>query len=243
MRTLVAIAALTLAAGIGLTSANANASTPAAAPTHSSRITATNATPEPAVYGTKIRVVGYIDTSPSATTPCCENQVFTPLAGASVDLERKYVGTTTWATIATATSDTSGRLNATTTATRDAAYRWHYNGAGDNAPTTGPADKVDVIEPARYASCVKLNRIYPAGVGRKTSTQPGNWAHDTTTYRLNTARDRDHDGVACERAGTGNPKAGKALPLRVAVRPTTAPTPSPTPTSTNGAGGGGGSNG
>jgi Excalibur calcium-binding domain len=57
----------------------------------------------------------------------------------------------------------------------------------------------------RYTNCKALNRVYPHGVGRpgahdKTSGQPvTNFRVNSKVYASNRARDRDHDGIACEK--------------------------------------------
>ncbi len=60
--------------------------------------------------------------------------------------------------------------------------------------------------PKSYPNCVALNVDYPHGVGRpgaRDSTSTGNpvtdFAVDGPTYSVNTARDADGDGIACER--------------------------------------------
>ncbi len=58
----------------------------------------------------------------------------------------------------------------------------------------------------RYPNCAALNRVHPHGVGRsnakdKTSGAPPvtTFLRNTRLYELNTGRDRDDDGVACEK--------------------------------------------
>ena len=56
-----------------------------------------------------------------------------------------------------------------------------------------------------YKNCAALNKVYPHGVGRPgardhTSGKPDTrFAVNKAVYRANTARDRDKDGIACER--------------------------------------------
>ncbi|MGZ6792144.1 MAG: excalibur calcium-binding domain-containing protein [Mycobacteriales bacterium] len=59
----------------------------------------------------------------------------------------------------------------------------------------------------RYASCAALNQDYPHGVGRPGAVDHTSGSAPVTTftvddqvYEANTARDRDKDGIACERA-------------------------------------------
>jgi hypothetical protein len=56
-----------------------------------------------------------------------------------------------------------------------------------------------------YKNCTALNKVYPHGVGRvgardKTSGTPvTNFKVSNSLYRANSGRDRDRDGVACEK--------------------------------------------
>ena len=66
------------------------------------------------------------------------------------------------------------------------------------APTADAAPK--------YSNCASLNADYPHGVGKpgavdSTSTTPvTNFTVNADVYNANTARDRDNDGIACEKA-------------------------------------------
>jgi hypothetical protein len=58
----------------------------------------------------------------------------------------------------------------------------------------------------RYKNCKALNARYPHGVGRfgardhTTGTPPvTNFRRSNRLYRQNKARDRDKDGIACEK--------------------------------------------
>ncbi len=57
----------------------------------------------------------------------------------------------------------------------------------------------------KYRNCTALNKVYRHGVGRpnahdKTSGTPvRNFTKNTRVYNANTARDRDKDGIACEK--------------------------------------------
>lgn len=61
------------------------------------------------------------------------------------------------------------------------------------------------IPPRRYPSCPSLNRVYPGGVAKSTSSS--NQGPETKEdpfvsprlYKLNRSLDRDKDGIACER--------------------------------------------
>jgi CBS-domain-containing membrane protein len=63
-----------------------------------------------------------------------------------------------------------------------------------------------VPTPKKYPRCTALNADYPHGVGRPGATDHTtdpppvtNFYVSKTVYDLNTARDADKDGVACER--------------------------------------------
>jgi hypothetical protein len=58
-----------------------------------------------------------------------------------------------------------------------------------------------------FSNCTKMNKVYPHGVGRsgahdhvaKGSKPVTNFKVSTSIYNANRARDRDKDGVACEK--------------------------------------------
>jgi hypothetical protein len=58
-----------------------------------------------------------------------------------------------------------------------------------------------------FANCTALNKVYPHGVGKKgardkvsgSSSPVRNFYVSTAIYNANSARDRDKDGVACEK--------------------------------------------
>jgi hypothetical protein len=57
-----------------------------------------------------------------------------------------------------------------------------------------------------YPNCTALNKVYPHGVGRvgardhTSGTPVTNFKRSNKLYRENRARDRDKDGIACEKA-------------------------------------------
>ena len=59
--------------------------------------------------------------------------------------------------------------------------------------------------PKSYKNCTELNKVYPHGVGKKgardktSDERVTTFRVNTTVYKLNTARDRDNDGIACEK--------------------------------------------
>ncbi len=70
--------------------------------------------------------------------------------------------------------------------------------AGTALPDTAAAAK-------RYANCKALNADYAHGVGRpgardRTSgTRVTNFTRNRSVYNANRSRDRDRDGIACEK--------------------------------------------
>ena len=62
-------------------------------------------------------------------------------------------------------------------------------------------------KPKRYANCTALHNVYKHGVAKKggrdkvtgKSKPVTTFTVSTATYNLNTALDRDKDGVACEK--------------------------------------------
>jgi hypothetical protein len=62
-------------------------------------------------------------------------------------------------------------------------------------------------KPKSYANCVALNKVYPHGVAKaatvrdktKSAYKVRNFVVDAKTYALNPDRDRDKDGIACEK--------------------------------------------
>ncbi|MBM3678488.1 MAG: excalibur calcium-binding domain-containing protein [Actinobacteria bacterium] len=60
--------------------------------------------------------------------------------------------------------------------------------------------------PRKFRNCAALNKVYPHGVGRvgardSTSGTPvTNFKRSNALYLVNKGRDRDNDGIACERA-------------------------------------------
>jgi hypothetical protein len=56
-----------------------------------------------------------------------------------------------------------------------------------------------------FPNCAALNRVYPHGVGRPgahdhtSGTPVTNFKRSSSLYRANRGRDRDGDGIACEK--------------------------------------------
>jgi hypothetical protein len=64
----------------------------------------------------------------------------------------------------------------------------------------------DAAAAKKFSNCTKLNKVYPHGVGRKgasdsTSGVPvTNFTRNNKVYKQNKkGRDRDKDGIACEK--------------------------------------------
>jgi hypothetical protein len=70
-----------------------------------------------------------------------------------------------------------------------------------------PLPSSAAVKPKRYANCTALNKVYPHGVGKPgavdkvsgRSKPVRNFTKNAAVYKLNTARDRDKDGIACEK--------------------------------------------
>jgi hypothetical protein len=56
-----------------------------------------------------------------------------------------------------------------------------------------------------YRNCTALNKHYSHGVGRKgardhtSGVRVTNFTRNNRVYRQNKSKDRDHDGIACEK--------------------------------------------
>jgi hypothetical protein len=56
-----------------------------------------------------------------------------------------------------------------------------------------------------YSNCKKLNKVYKHGVGKPgahdhtSGTPVTNFTRNKAVYKKNTGRDRDKDGIACEK--------------------------------------------
>jgi hypothetical protein len=101
------------------------------------RLTA-NAAPEPVRKGRTITVTGKL------TRANWDTDSFTGIANQYVKLLYKKAGTTTWTTLKTIKSSSTGALSTTTTATYDGYYRFSYAGATTTSAARSVADFVDV---------------------------------------------------------------------------------------------------
>jgi hypothetical protein len=72
-------------------------------------------------------------------------------------------------------------------------------------PTHGSAIALDHFPDKKYSNCAALNKVYPGGVAKsKTSVNRGGSVKyapkvSAKLYSENKSKDRDHDGIACER--------------------------------------------
>ncbi|NNG36140.1 excalibur calcium-binding domain-containing protein [Nakamurella aerolata] len=73
-----------------------------------------------------------------------------------------------------------------------------------------PPAAAKTVKPKSYPNCAALNKDYPHGVGKKGAKDRSksksksfrpvtNFTVSTTVYNLNTKRDADRDGIACEK--------------------------------------------
>lgn len=57
----------------------------------------------------------------------------------------------------------------------------------------------------KFSNCSELNAVYPGGVAKNTKAQNKGGATEYSpvvkpkVYKLNSSKDRDRDGIACER--------------------------------------------
>jgi hypothetical protein len=69
----------------------------------------------------------------------------------------------------------------------------------------GVAANATAVSSVRYPNCKALKRVYPYGVGKygardhTSGTPVTNFKRLNRLYRQNIGRDRDHDGIACEK--------------------------------------------
>lgn len=82
----------------------------------------------------------------------------------------------------------------------------HEGSGGDVYPGVERAPSVARTTPVRYKNCAALNAKYPHGVGKAkardktTGTPVTTFLRNTKLYLANKGRDRDGDGIACEKA-------------------------------------------
>ena len=68
-----------------------------------------------------------------------------------------------------------------------------------------PSYGTQVPQAAKFSNCTELNKVYPGGVAKNAKvTNKGGETKNTPTvkpsvYKKNASKDRDRDGIACER--------------------------------------------
>ncbi|MFD4125355.1 HtaA domain-containing protein [Streptomyces globisporus] len=102
------------------------------------RIVSFNASPEPVGKGSKLKVVGTLQTV-GAT-----DDVWRPLAKTSVVVEFRAKGAKTWSRATSVTTDNKGVATASVTAVKDGTWRARYAGTADRAAAVSSSDNVDV---------------------------------------------------------------------------------------------------
>jgi hypothetical protein len=96
-----------------------------------------DATPEPVAKGKTITVVGTL------TRANWQSWTITPYASRTVTLQYAKSGGA-WTNVKTATTDATGKLKTTVTASADGSYRWTFPGDAASDTVTSDADYVDV---------------------------------------------------------------------------------------------------
>ncbi|MFE6702441.1 HtaA domain-containing protein [Streptomyces sp. NPDC057718] len=102
------------------------------------RVVSFNASPEPVGKGSKLKVVGTLE-SVGAT-----DDVWRPLAKEPVVVEFRAKGAKTWSRAASVTTDKKGVAAASVTAVKDGTWRARYAGTADRVAAVSSSDNVDV---------------------------------------------------------------------------------------------------
>ncbi|WP_306186665.1 MULTISPECIES: hypothetical protein [unclassified Streptomyces] len=98
----------------------------------------TDASPEPVKKGGTITVTGTL------TRASWDYLKYYGYSGQSVKLQFRKAGTSTYTTLKTVTTDSSGRLKATVTASADGYFRYSFGGTSTTAAVSATGDYVDV---------------------------------------------------------------------------------------------------
>jgi outer membrane biosynthesis protein TonB len=133
-----------------------------------------------------------------------------PLKGARITLQVRAAGTTRWTAVRVITTTTGSyrfawRYPLRTSSVLRAVLSARTATASAVSPSRSVTRVLPPPAPRAYPNCAALNRVYPHGVGRpgavdRTSgTRVTTFTRDAATYRLNPGRDRDKDGIACEK--------------------------------------------
>lgn len=97
-----------------------------------------DATPEPVKKGKTLTVTGKL------TRADWQHGTYTAFTGQSVKLQFRKAGTSTYTTLKTITSSSTGALKTTVTAGSDGYYRYSYAGSTTSAGVSAAGDYVDV---------------------------------------------------------------------------------------------------
>ena len=71
--------------------------------------------------------------------------------------------------------------------------------------SASPSYGLQVPQSTKFANCTELNSVYPGGVAKNAKvTNKGGETKNTpvvkpSIYKKNASKDRDKDGIACER--------------------------------------------
>lgn len=97
-----------------------------------------NAGPEPVTKGKPITVTGKL------ARANWDKRVYAGYTNQPVKLQFRKAGTSTYTTLKTIYTNSTGNLSTTATATTDGYWRWSFAGTPTTSPTTTPGDYVDV---------------------------------------------------------------------------------------------------
>ncbi|MET8222053.1 calcium-binding protein [Streptomyces sp. NPDC005301] len=100
------------------------------------KLTATQASPEPVASGGTLTVTGAL------TRANWDTNVYAGYSGQSVALQFKKSGSSTYTTVKSATTDSSGKLRTTVTARSSGTWRWKFAGTGTTSAVTAYGDGV-----------------------------------------------------------------------------------------------------
>ncbi|MFE2533285.1 calcium-binding protein [Streptomyces sp. NPDC059371] len=100
------------------------------------KLATTQATPEPVAKGKTLTVTGAL------TRADWNTNKYVGFAAQKVALQFKKSGTSTYTTVKTVTTDSTGKLKTTTTANASGTWRWHFAGTGTTSSATAAGDGV-----------------------------------------------------------------------------------------------------
>lgn len=100
------------------------------------KLATTQATPEPVAKGKTLTVTGAL------TRADWNTNKYVGFAAQKVALQFKKSGTSTYTTVKTVTTDSTGKLKTTTTANASGTWRWHFAGTGTTSAATATGDGV-----------------------------------------------------------------------------------------------------